>query len=247
MDTPGFDDTNVSDTEILTRIADWMKDTYDEGSLLSGIIYLHRISDPRMDGASMKNLRMFRKLCGPNNLRNVILATTMWEKIPEAEGVTRESQLKREFWNDMIAKGSTVARVSTDPLDAIKPVERFLGKETMVLRLQEELSSGKTLIQTEAGAAIQEDIERLSVQYAKNLEAAKEEMRQAQRTRALTILYSEKHLTNLATGDKEYERQLTEEIDRVNSKMDAMRFQEQMLKANRKQRWPNNRRSWWQN
>jgi hypothetical protein len=52
-DTPGFDDIGVSDTEILTRIADWIKDIYDEGSLLSGIIYLHRISDPRMDGASM--------------------------------------------------------------------------------------------------------------------------------------------------------------------------------------------------
>lgn len=72
-------------------------------------------------------------------------------------------------------------------------------------------------------------------------------MREAQRTRALTILYSEKHLTNLTIGDNQYERQLREEVDRVNSKMDAMRLQEEMLKATRKQRRPNNRRSWWQN
>lgn len=185
VDTPGFDDTNVNDTEILTRIADWMKETYDEGSLLSGIIYLHRISDPRMDGASMKNLRMFRKLCGPNNLRNVILATTMWDNISVAEGEIRESQLKKEFWRDMILMGSTVARVPNDPIDAIKLVERFLDKETMVLRLQQELSGGKTLIQTEAGAVIHEDIERLLLQYANDLEAAKKEMREAQKTRAL--------------------------------------------------------------
>jgi hypothetical protein len=113
-----------------------------------------------MDGASMKNLGMFRKLCEPNNLRNVILATTMWEKISEAEGVHRESQLKREFWSGMIAKGSTVAQMSNNPLDAIK----LVGKKTMSLKLQEELSSGKILIQTEAGAAIQEDIWRLSLQ-----------------------------------------------------------------------------------
>jgi hypothetical protein len=84
-----------------------------------------------------------RKLCGPNNLRNVILATTMWEKISEAEGVCRESQLKREFWSDMIAKGSTVAQVFNNPLDAIK----LIGKKTMALRLQEELPNGKILIQ----------------------------------------------------------------------------------------------------
>jgi len=162
-----------------------MKETYDEGSLLSGIIYLHRISDPRMDGTSMKNLRMFRKLCGPNNLRNVILATTMWDNISVADGEIRESQLKKEFWRDMILMGSTVARVPNDPIDAIKLVERFLDKETMVLRLQQELSDGKTLIQTEAGAVIHEDIERLLLQYANDLEAAKKEMREAQKTRAL--------------------------------------------------------------
>jgi len=61
-----------------------------------------------MDGASMKNLRLFCKLYGPNNLHNVILATTMWEKIPETEGVSRELQLKKEFWSDMIAKGSII-------------------------------------------------------------------------------------------------------------------------------------------
>jgi len=113
----------------------------------------------------------------------------------------------------------------------------------MVLRLQEKLSSDKTSIQIEAGAAIQEDIERLSLRYAKDLEAAKGEMREAQRTRALTILYSEKHMASLETGDKQYERQLREEVDCINSKMDAMRLQGEMLKATRKQRRPNNGRS----
>lgn len=36
VDTPGFDDTNVCHTEILTRKKDWMKDTCDKGLLLSG-------------------------------------------------------------------------------------------------------------------------------------------------------------------------------------------------------------------
>jgi hypothetical protein len=99
----------------------------------------------------------------------------------------------------MIVRGSIVARIFTNPLDTIKLVEWFLGKKAMVLKLQEEPSSGKSLIQTKAGAAIQENIERLSLQYAKDLEATKEEMRSAQSTRALTILDSGKYLINLAT------------------------------------------------
>jgi len=181
--TPGFDDTNLSDTEILSRIADWMKYMYDGGKRLSGILYLHRISDQQMDGASMKNLRMFRGLCGENNLRNVILATTMWEKIDDAEGAAREEQLIGTFWKPMIDNGSIVRRVSTNPEDAKRLVKSFLNKETMVLKLQEELSSGKTLLQTDAGLALKDEIDKITKRYAKDLAGAKEEMKQAYRTR----------------------------------------------------------------
>ncbi len=68
VDTPGFDDSERSDTEILTLIADWLQDSFEDRIFLSGIIYLHRISDIRMSGSSIKNLRMFRKLCGTENM-----------------------------------------------------------------------------------------------------------------------------------------------------------------------------------
>lgn len=77
VDTPGFSNTRLSDTEILQRIATWINDTYDDGHLLSGIIYLHRIIDNRREGPSLKNLRMMKALCGINSLKNVVLATTM--------------------------------------------------------------------------------------------------------------------------------------------------------------------------
>lgn len=107
-----------------------------------------------MDGSSVKNLRMFRKLCGSNNLRNVILATTMRDSISEDQGAMRESELITNFWKDMIAEGSTLDRVSDCRQYPIKLVEKLLNNKKMVLKLQEELSSGKTLIQTEAGADI---------------------------------------------------------------------------------------------
>lgn len=181
VDTPGFSDTNFSDTEILGRIATWMKDTYDDGLLLSGIIYLHRISDVRMEGPSLKNLRMMKKLCGLDSLRNVVLATTMWEKVTDKEGLRREAELKNIFWKDMLDKGSTVSRIMTETgNDARALVKSLLKNKPVSTRLQEELHSGKALIQTEAGTEIREEIAKLERKLRAEHESAIAELKAAQ-------------------------------------------------------------------
>ena len=112
IDTPGFDDTNRSDNEVLCEIASWLTASYNAKIRLSGIIYLHRISDVRMQGSAKKNLFMFRKLCGPEALKNVILATTMWDRISETEGKARENELTTtpDFWGWMLSQGSRIHR-----------------------------------------------------------------------------------------------------------------------------------------
>ena len=114
IDTPGFDDTNRSDSEVLREIASWLTASYAAKVRLSGIIYLHRISDVRMQGSAKRNLFMFKKLCGPDSLGNVILATTMWDRVSEAEGLARETELTStdDFWGWMVSQGSKVYRHS---------------------------------------------------------------------------------------------------------------------------------------
>jgi len=43
FNTPGFDDTMRSDTDILEEIAEFLSHTYKQDVLLSGILYFHRI------------------------------------------------------------------------------------------------------------------------------------------------------------------------------------------------------------
>jgi hypothetical protein len=180
LDTPGFDHTHLSDTEILALIADWMCVSYQRGFLLSGIIYLHRISENGMDRASEKSLRLVSKICGEDNFGNVILATTMWENIGEASATLQERDLAGIYWKDMIAKGSRIERISTNVDEARRLLETFLTKETFVAQLQHELSiEKKTLIQTEAGVALKDELENLSRKYRKELESAKEELEKA--------------------------------------------------------------------
>ncbi|KAK0734756.1 hypothetical protein B0T26DRAFT_746625 [Lasiosphaeria miniovina] len=59
LDSPGFKDTYRSDTDVLYEISSYLAGTYSQGSKLSGIIYVHPITDVRMDGPSLRSLRMF--------------------------------------------------------------------------------------------------------------------------------------------------------------------------------------------
>lgn len=106
MDTPGFDDSARSDAEVLKEASAWLARSYASSVRLSGIIYLHRINQPRMQGSAKSNILLFRQLCGDNALQNVVLATTWWDVVEEGLGVSREQELmdKREFWGFMLSK-----------------------------------------------------------------------------------------------------------------------------------------------
>jgi len=44
IDTPGFDDTRISDTDILKDILHFMQELHIDNVQLSGIIYLHDLT-----------------------------------------------------------------------------------------------------------------------------------------------------------------------------------------------------------
>ncbi|KAL6302092.1 P-loop containing nucleoside triphosphate hydrolase protein [Sparassis latifolia] len=154
VDTPGFDDTYKSDLEILQMIADWLKKTYEKNIKLSGIVYLHRISDNRMAGTPLKNLRMFEELCGKSALQNIILATTMWDEVDETTGLARENELKKRYWKGMMNAGSRVVRFKNSRESAWCILDDFLenANERYAMLLQRELvDMGKQLPETRAG------------------------------------------------------------------------------------------------
>jgi hypothetical protein len=76
IDTPGFDDGYRTDGEVLKDIASCLQFTHEHNMKLTGIIYLHRITDPKITHSTMRNLTMFRKLCGNGSLKNVVPTTS---------------------------------------------------------------------------------------------------------------------------------------------------------------------------
>jgi hypothetical protein len=167
IDTPGFDDTNRSDSEVLKDVAFWLAAAYSKETRLAGIIYLHRIIDVRMLGSALRNLRMFKQLCGANNLDSVILATTHWtdhegKPIPEAVGQKRTKELVEtdEFWGGMIKKGSRMVRHDGTVESARRIVSELVGRRIrVVLDIQRQLVDDKKILyDTDAGQALQSEL-----------------------------------------------------------------------------------------
>lgn len=172
VDTPGFSDTNLSDTEVLQMIADYLAVAYKQEMKLSGIIYLHPISDNRVTHHTTKNLEMFRKLTGEKNLKNVTLATTMWDKVSEEEGPRREDELRSNFWKLLVAMGAKTARAdhSGDPDCARRISSALLGNKPFYLQLQEEMGKdNKALRDTAAGREVMLELVRLKEEHRREL------------------------------------------------------------------------------
>ena len=119
LDTPGFDDYRSED--VLQGMAEWLDTPYTEGFKfkLSGIVYMHDISDVQMSRSTTRSLRMLQRLVGDATLTNVVLVTNMWNSVDENIGEARERDLKGPtYWGRMIKLGSVVKRFDGTAADA---------------------------------------------------------------------------------------------------------------------------------
>ncbi|ETS83582.1 hypothetical protein PFICI_05458 [Pestalotiopsis fici W106-1] len=195
VDTPGFDDTHRSDREVLEAISLWLTTSgrYQSNRKLHGIIYLHRISDVRMQGSALNNLRMFKKLCGPEAFHRILLTTTMWEQVLPEDGSRRLSQLETadDFWAPMIRKGSRVVQHLNTPDSAKKLIGLFLDKPnaagqsqlptSIILDIQTELlKKDATLMQTGAGRELDGNLAAAQIKVETEVETIKADIRDAE-------------------------------------------------------------------
>ncbi|KAJ8689308.1 hypothetical protein PTI98_013342 [Pleurotus ostreatus] len=179
VDTPGFDDTTRSDTDILKLIASWLEKTYKKRILLTGIIYVHRITDNRMSGAPLKNLHLFGSLCGEAASPNVILITTMWsDKVPADVGERREKELVEKFWKPMLDLGSDHMRFMGSYESAWNIIRAVIARaEARPVLLQHELVDlHKVLRETEAGKTLYGELLRLLEEQKRIAQQLREEV-----------------------------------------------------------------------
>lgn len=159
---------------------------------------------------------MFRKLCGDEPLKNVILCTTFWSKVDATTGDQREEELRtnREFWGGMVSRGSRMVRF-TDRQSGLGIVSSLLEKSPIVLEIQRELvEEGKDLIETAAGITVNEELLREKARGAAEKEKLEEEMQEALRQK-----------------DDELQQILEEQQEKLDKRLDRIHRQHEQLKA----------------
>ncbi|KAI9573232.1 hypothetical protein HD554DRAFT_2013814 [Boletus coccyginus] len=205
VDTPGFDDTFKSDLEILDMISDWLNLSYKKQKLLSGILYLHRITDNRMAGTPLKNLRVFRKLCGEDALEKVHLTTTMWDEVKQSVGEGRLEELKRDYWKALIDQGAHIDCCRSDDDSAKNIIRQILDKEGghRALLLQEEMTDlKKELKETGAGQELYSQLEKLVEKQMSLLRRIDKEKKAASDAGLLAALQTEYNDLRIEIDDK---------------------------------------------
>lgn len=192
IDTPGFDDTSRSDIEVLEEIALAVNSLENEGVPIAGLLYLHRITDRRMSGASLRSLGTFLRVCGEASYGSIIFVTTMWEvqrQSTESTAITQERvsllETKPEFWGNAIAQGAEVRPHDGSASSArgiIRDVLKRAPEQPILLALQVEMAhEGKVLRDTAAGQHLEKDLRKSRKQHEQAvaiMKAELEELRQ---------------------------------------------------------------------
>lgn len=173
MDTPGFDDTHTEDAEILTEIADDLAGPYKSGIPIGAIIYLHRISDPRLQRGALRSISILREIVGHSKFPSVIFATTWWEGVNSVRAAQREAEISRQgnYWGAFIKAGAKVMRHDDGETSAHKIMNEAIRRSTPEpLKIQKEMvTHGMPLKDTSAMLALEYFgfLEKLQNDYAK--------------------------------------------------------------------------------
>ncbi|KAE8445207.1 hypothetical protein EG329_013579 [Mollisiaceae sp. DMI_Dod_QoI] len=171
IDTPGFNDDDMSESDVLVEIAKYLQ---TGGVRLSGILYLHPISDSRMGGAGRRNLKMLQDLVGQENMGNVKLITTKWHSVTTSESDIRLHDLISDFWKGMIAAGAQHDRYDGTSEDGKRIVRSVLKTSPVTLLFQQELQEGREVEQTSAGKSLMKELAKLKERYDRELKEIKD-------------------------------------------------------------------------
>ena len=132
------------------------------------------MTDARMRGNPIQNLKAFQRLCGKKNLGAVVFGATKWGKLTPEKFSRREKQLSDVYWKDFKKQGAIVFKLLPSHESARQLVAKVLDRvqeEQRVLLIQKELVElAKMLPATEAGKELKYTLEEIMEHQKRALE-----------------------------------------------------------------------------
>lgn len=184
VDTPGFNDTERDDLDVLQEIVHFLHTNPELP--VSGILYFHNITERRMTGSARLNLRLLQALSGNEFFPRVAFVSTMWDRVPEGAGQAacqvRESQLKESprAWGDMVRGGSRCFQYLGNRDCGLRILRDIIEapRGEALPSLLKELRAGVQTEHTGAGRIIVNERARRERQLREELEEERRELQQ---------------------------------------------------------------------
>ncbi|KAL4872761.1 hypothetical protein BDV12DRAFT_161473 [Aspergillus spectabilis] len=175
-----------------------------------------------MGGCAQKNLVMFKRLCGPNGIKNIRFVTTFWENVDDQDGERREQTLQstEQLWGFFVDRGAEVRRHMNTSESALWVLSEFVPgysesppEETELAIQTEMVDSGKDLDQTAAGQELQDE-------FAREREKMQAEMKERQQDMKETLAARDREMFDFLRQEQEKQR---DELRRRDDQMQELR------------------------
>lgn len=170
IDTPGFDDSKRSDSDIVIEISTCLTAQAAMGVRLLGIIYIQDITVARMRRSLKRELDMMKKIVGKKNYKHVILVTTKWgDNTRSREFERRQHELEEDYWSDMIEGRATVHRFDGSTDSARSIVAQLNFGVAVELELQRQLNSRRDIRfrDTDVGRFIEQSRDERNIELSR--------------------------------------------------------------------------------
>jgi len=124
---------------------------------------------------------MFQSLCGQEVLENVFLTTAQWSNVKPVDGERRENKLRNgDFWGGLIRKGAALERFYGTRESGLELICKLKLKNPKPLDIQDQMVKQKmTLLETNAGQCINEELIAQEKKYTEKVEALEKERQEA--------------------------------------------------------------------
>lgn len=164
-----------------------------------------------MGGATARTFNLFRRMCGTDTLRNVVIATNMWSNPPTSQEESRERQLKEEFFRPALDEGARMVRRTRPGEAAAHDVIRMLlGQQPRPARLQREIvEERRVLHETDVGRELEMQLMERVERQQREITDAKREIQEAIQQR------DEQAAAELANYEREREAEMKELRDHI--------------------------------
>ncbi len=121
---------------------------------------------------------MFRKLCGDDTLKNVVIVTNMWGEVGQAKGEMREGEHKNKFYKQALDKGAQMLRHDNTEESAYNILRHIVRNQPLRLKIQRELVDEKKDVgQTAAAQEVESQFQELIQEHQAEIKELQEEMK----------------------------------------------------------------------